>query len=199
LLLLVAVGVSGNTAAQPRETDLEESLLVRDCPVRLEMRAGEQSSLRLRVEPACALSPGETTAALRTLLVRARAHADAASPRSFSIGRIVSLPWLSERLATAVLASPDWDAARGAPRAGGPNAFVARQIHDGVLHREIVDALASVGLRAGAVAVEKVLVGRAADDAAVARATSASGRTDARLPFDAILWIALESDVLERR
>jgi hypothetical protein len=178
---------------------LAEKVQIRDCSVQLEARAGDDA-WRLRVEPACALSPTETADALQALFARARAlRGDAAPPASFSIGRIVSLPWLSERLAATALASPDWDAVRGAPRRGGPNVFVARAIEAGALHRELVDALASAGWRATGVSAEKVLVGRAADDPAVARAVAPSGSRDARLPFDAILWIVVRPPVPERR
>lgn len=180
-------------AASAGEVVLEES--VRGCGVRLEARAAEPAAWRLRVPDTCALTPEETRDALGALARRALAGPQPLPPpESFSIGRIVSLPWLSERLAASALAAPGWDAARGAPRSGGPNRFVAERIEAESLHRELVEGLAAGDLRVVGVSVEKVLIGGASDDAAVARAVAAGpgAAGSARLPFDAILWLRLE-------
>jgi hypothetical protein len=108
------------------------------------------------------------------------------------MGRLVEYPWLAERLARAALADPRWDAARGRPRAGGENRWVAETLAQRGLLAELVAHFAAAGLALRVAGVEKVLVGDVATFPEL-RALAADGVDPAaRLPFDAQLWLRVE-------
>lgn len=113
--------------------------------------------------------------------------------RSISVSRVEFLPWLSERLALAAARDPDWNATTGKARRGHENAVVAALLERDGLVRETSEPFARYGRAVRSVSVEKVLVQRA-DALPFAERLRAAGVKDAaRLPFDAQLWLTLES------
>ena len=133
----------------------------------------------LRLRPACTLGFGSTQAALRALL----AQETDARELSVSFGRIERYPWLSSLLARQASSSRRWDPAAGKPHEGHENAYVAAALRG----MPEFTALFERWLVAG-VSVEKVLVNRASELPLPAGAPVAA---DAKLPYDAILWVTL--------
>jgi hypothetical protein len=146
------------------------------CTVALVER-GNEPALQLR--PGCALDLGETLRATGALLVQL--YPDQRIPpevKSLSLGRIEALPWLSERVAEAARSDPAWNAKTGRPNAGSAEAWVADALRRHGLARELLRLLAAYGVAAEPSSVEKVLVRTGAD---------------ARLPFDAVVWLRLSA------
>lgn len=148
-----------------------------ECEVKLEAR--EEAPHRiLRMRPSCPIGYASTHAALRALLQ----HADGEARVLF--GRIVEYPWLSALLAREASVSRRWDASAGRPYQGHENQWVAQMLRAMPEFTALFDSWHIAG-----VSVEKVLIKPAAqlplpDGAPLAR--------DARLPYDAILWVTLK-------
>lgn len=161
---------------------------VRGCALDLAHPTPAADALRLRV--GCPLTLAELLQGVDRLL--AAAGPDLPVPASLAMGRIVEYPWLAERLARAALADPGWDAARGRPREGGENRYVADRLQQGRLLSELGDRFAAEGLALRVAGVEKVLVGDVASFPEL-RGLAADGVDPAaRLPFDAQLWLRIE-------
>lgn len=149
-----------------------------ECAVALESR--EESPRRvLRLRPSCPIGYSSTHAALQALL----AHAAEGTEARLSFGRIVEYPWLSSLLAREASSSRHWDAAAGRPVRGTENQWVARMLLAMPEFTALFDSWQIAG-----VSVEKVLIKPAAH---LPLATGAPLRPDARLPYDAILWVTL--------
>jgi hypothetical protein len=148
------------------------SLALRGCEVALEAR-GNEPVLMLR-PGRCTPDLAETREALRALLSQLYPDGRVDGVSALCLGRIAELPWLSERLAAAALASPAWDASRGRPLSGSPERFVAELLREQRLAMELGEVIAGFGARAEVGSVEKVL-------------TRTQG--DARVPYDAIVWL----------
>jgi hypothetical protein len=133
----------------------------------------------LRLRPDCPVGFASTQAALRQIL----AQADAAEI-SLAFGRIERYPWLSGMLARQASSSNHWDRAAGRPRAGHENAYVAAALRGMPEFTVLFERWQITG-----VSVEKVLIKRAAELSLPAGAPVAA---DAKLPFDAILWVSLK-------
>jgi hypothetical protein len=117
-------------------------------------------------------------------LLRA-ARSDRALPFNLFLGRIVELPWLSRELALAARGSQGWDMRAGRPRAGDPDRFVAGLLANSAALRDLFPSYTITS-----VSVEKVLV----PTRAMIRARTAGDHVpDERLPYDAMLWVRLES------
>ena len=148
-----------------------------ECAVTLEAR--EETPRRiLRLRPACPIGYSSTHAALRALL----AHADATEAR-VSLGRIVEYPWLSSLLAREASVARGWDAATGRPVKGHENQWVARMLQAMPEFTALFDSWQIEG-----VSVEKVLIKPAAQ---LPLAAGAPLPPNARLPYDAIVWVTL--------
>jgi len=156
----------------------EASVQTADCPVRIERYESERATFRLR--PACGLSRASTLATVEAV----RARAGDAREVSIGFGRIVEYPWLSTLLAREASSDPAWNPARGRPRKGGPNAYVARRLERSPEFVTLFDARSEVH-----VSVEKVLIRRAAE---LDLPAGAPFPASARFPFDAQLWVLLE-------
>jgi hypothetical protein len=147
-----------------------------ECTVTLESR--EETPHRiLRLRPSCPIGHSSTHAALRALL----AHADATEAR-VSFGRIVEYPWLSSLLAREASVARNWDARAGRPVKGTRilgRADAARNAEFTVLFDK---------WQIAAVSVEKVLIQPAAQ---LPLAAGAPVPANARLPYDAILFVTL--------
>jgi hypothetical protein len=169
--LCACLASAATGAGEERRARLE----LRGCEIALDAR-GNEPVLMLR-PGRCAPDLAETREALRALLAQLFPDGRLAGVSAICLGRIEELPWLSERLAAAALASASWDAGRGRPRSGSPEAFVAELLRERRLAAELVEVVAGFGARAEIGSVEKVLV-------------RSSG--DARVPFDAILWLRLQ-------
>lgn len=147
-----------------------------ECQVMLEAR--EESPHRiLRIRPSCPIGYASTHAALRALL----GHAEREARVSF--GRIVDYPWLSALLAREASGARSWDASAGRPRSGGENQWVARMLGAMPEFTALFDSWQIAGI-----SVEKVLLKPAAQLPLAERAPLAR---EARLPYDAILWVTL--------
>ena len=148
-----------------------------ECPVALERDERERLTLGLR--PACPIGFPSTQGAVRALL----AHAQGAQAFSLHFGRIEHYPWLSELLARQASASRHWDLAAGRPYRGSDNAYVAAAL------RGMPEFTALFGRwQIAGISVEKVRVKAAAD---LRLAAGAPVPPESKLPFDAIVWIAL--------
>ena len=147
-----------------------------ECTVQLEAR--EETPHRvLRMRPSCPIGYSSTHAALKALLGHAEREA------RISFGRIVDYPWLSTLLAREASAARSWDASRGRPRSGGENQWVARMLGAMPEFTALFDSWQVAGI-----SVEKVLLKPAAQ---LPLAEGAPTPRDARLPYDAILWVTL--------
>lgn len=172
LALLVGVATAG-----ARDAAIE----VGGRRVTLELRANEPV-LVLRSDGPLAVDALAT--ALPSLL--ATLFPDGVLPadvRSLSAGRIESMPWLSERLALAAARDPAWK--RSTSR--DENGVVARLLRDRV--HELAAPFARYGLVTPSVSVEKVLSSRADLLPFADRLRAAGIAGDARVPFDAQLWL----------
>jgi hypothetical protein len=154
-----------------------------ECNVALERSDKERLVLSLR--PACPIGYRSTQSAVSALL----AHADDASALSVDFGRIERYAWLSEMLARQASSSRRWNPAAGRPHdAGGKatheNAYVAAAL------RGMPEFTALFGRwQIAGISIEKVLVKPAAELHLAAGAPIAS---DAKLPYDAIVWVTLK-------
>ena len=148
-----------------------------ECTVTLESR--EETPHRiLRLRPSCPIGHSSTHAALRALL----AHADATEAR-VSFGRIVEYPWLSSLLAREASVAPGWNSAAGRPVKGHENQWVAQMLRAMPEFTVLFDMW-----QITAVSVEKVLIKPAAQ---LPLAAGAPVAANARLPYDAILFVTL--------
>ena len=148
-----------------------------ECTVALESRQ-EAPNRILRLRPSCPIGLSSTHAALRALL----AHADATEAR-VSFGRIVEYPWLSSLLAREASVARGWDGAAGRPVKGHENQWVAQMLRAMPEFTALFDKWQIAG-----VSVEKVLIKPAAQ---LPLASGAPVPADARLPYDAILFVTL--------
>jgi hypothetical protein len=139
----------------------------------------EEARTVLRLRPECPVGFASTQAAVRQIL----AQADAAEV-SLAFGRIERYPWLSGMLARQASSSNHWDRAAGKPRKGHENAYVAAALRGMPEFTVLFGRWQITG-----VSVEKVLIGRAAD---LPLPSGAPVAPDAKLPFDAILWVTLK-------
>jgi len=174
--LLVGACCGLLAAAPAAGEERRAAFAVRGCEIALEAR-GSEPVLQLR-PGRCAPSLAETREALRVLLDRLYPAGRLGAVAGLSLGRIESLPWLSERLAAAALRAPGWDARSGRPRAGSPERFVAELLREQRLAAELATVLAAFGAEAEIGSVEKVLVRE---------------QRDGRVPYDAIVWLRLEA------
>jgi hypothetical protein len=188
LALALALPAAAGRAEPPARERFAASAEVDGCSLELGHPTPADDTLRLRV--GCPLALAELLQGLDRLL--AAAGPDLPVPATLFLGRIVEYPWLAERLARAALADPGWDAARGRPRAGGDNRWVADTLAQRRLLGELADRFAAEGLALRVAGVEKVLVGDVAGFAEL-RGLAADGVDPAaRLPFDAQLWLRVE-------
>ena len=148
-----------------------------ECTVALESR--EEAPHRiLRLRPSCPLGHSSTHAALRALL----AHADATEARVL-FGRLVEYPSLSSLLAREASIARGWDAKAGRPVKGHENQWVAQMLRAMPEFTALFDKW-----QIASVSVEKVLIKPAAQ---LPLAAGAPVPANARLPYDAILWVTL--------
>lgn len=159
------------------------------CVLVLEEYDGETLHLRRRPgvssgTAACPASRSELVRGLESLLGDAFATRRAiAGPTTLFLGVITEVPGLSAELVRAAKASPDWDSRRGKPRAGSPNGYVARVLAENTSLPALFPRYTLAG-----VSVEKVLVptGKMLRERVAGREVP-----DARVPFDAMLWVRL--------
>ena len=139
----------------------------------------EEARLVLRLRPACTLGYGSTQGAVRALL----AQEGDARELSLALGRIERYPWLSSLLARQASSSRRWNLAAGRPHDGHENAYVAAALRGMPEFTALFDRWQVAG-----VSVEKVLVKRASE---LPLPAGAPVPPDAKLPYDAILWVTL--------
>ncbi len=157
-----------------------------ECTLQVEV-SHNSPTLRLRpVHPDLAACAVTRSAALDVLeLAFAQVRADAGAFTSLALGRLVDYPWMAQALAESAARDRAWDAARGRPRAGDVNRYVAGIMNP--IAGSLREPLERHGYRITGVSVEKVLVGGA---------ESVPGwqgpRPGGKLPFDAQVWLRLE-------
>jgi hypothetical protein len=186
--LAVALALAAVAVAARDGERFAASAEVRGCALDLAHPTPSDDTLRLRV--GCPLTLAELLQGLDRLL--STAGPDLPVPASLAMGRIVEYPWLAERLARAALADPGWDAARGRPREGGANRYVADTLGQRRLLSELADRFAAEGLALRVAGVEKVLVGEVAAFPELRGLAAEGVDPAARLPFDAQLWLRIE-------
>jgi len=154
------------------------------CRVILESERAQAAPPYLRLRHDCVLSVDGARAGYHALLSRAVADDPKTPEVKIYLGRMVSLPWLSAAVALKASRSPLWDGQNGRPRAGSPNAFVVEVLNT-------VPALTTLfeGWSVARISVEKVLVSRAEEIAALEKDEAAT--LHAKLPFDAMVWLTL--------
>ena len=168
LELLIAAGIAAFPAAE--------------CNVALQRMENERLILSLR--PACPIGHRSTQSALNALL----ADADGVPALSVDFGRIERYGWLSEMLARQASSSRRWNLAAGRPheaegKAVHENAYVAAAL------RGMPEFTALFGRwQIAGISVEKVLVRPAAE---LRLAAGAPVPPEAKLPYDAIVWVTL--------
>jgi hypothetical protein len=163
--LLIAAAIAGYAAPQ--------------CEVAFERMEETRTLLRLR--PACPLGFSSTQGAVAAIL----AQSGDAAELTLDFGRIERYRWLSAALARQASSSRRWNPATGRPRQGHENAYVAAAL------RGMPEFTALFGRwQIAGVSVEKVLV---KDAAGLELPAGAPVPPDAKLPYDAILWVRLKN------
>jgi len=140
----------------------------------------EETRLVLRLRPACPLGFASTQGAVRTVL----AEAGDAPEVSLAFGRIERYAWLSALLARQASSSRRWNLAAGRPQEGHENAYVAAALRGMPEFTALFERWQLAG-----VSVEKVLLKRAAE---LPLPAGAPVPPEAKLPYDAILWVTLK-------
>ena len=141
----------------------------------------EKERLILSLRPACPIGYASTRGAVRELLT----HADGAAVFSVDFGRIERYAWLSEMLARQASSSRRWNLAAGRPHDGHENAYVAAALRGMPEFTALFERWQIVGI-----SIEKVLVKPAAE---LRLAAGAPVGPEAKLPYDAILWVRLKA------
>jgi hypothetical protein len=145
-----------------------------ECPVRLEIVAGQP----LRLRPGCGIGFTSTHGAVRALL----AQSDAREVK-LHFGRIVEYPWLSSLVGREASSSLVWDPAEGRPRGESPEQYLAATLRLMPEFTALFDRW-----HVAAVSVEKVLVKRADELSMPAGFPLPAGSL---LPYDALLIVTL--------
>jgi hypothetical protein len=140
----------------------------------------EETRLVLRLRPACPVGRASTQDAVRAIL----AHSGGAPELSLALGRIERYPWLSELLARQASSSRRWNLAAGRPHEGSDNAYVAAALRGMPEFTALFERWQILG-----VSVEKVLLKPAAQ---LRLPAGAPIPPDAKLPYDAIVWVLLK-------
>jgi hypothetical protein len=183
----LAFSVALATPAAHAEDSVVATATDGDCALTLEANA-RWNTLRLRSShprhETCHLAR-DVTLALLSHAFDQPARLPAGPLKSLALGRLIDYPWLTQQLITAAASDPNWDNARGKPRAAGMNAYVSDLLARTPAIAELDAALRKGGYRITKLSVEKVLVGAGAD---LPVPTSPAGK----LPFDAQVWLVLE-------
>lgn len=101
------------------------------------------------------------------------------------LGTVADVTGLSAELVAASRSSAGWDARLGQPHSGNPNGFVADLLLHSRVLRDLLPGYEIVGVN-----VEKVLV---PTPRAIREPRAGDGVPDARLPYDAQLWVRLRA------
>jgi hypothetical protein len=157
-----------------------------ECTLQVEVSHGSPA-LRLRpVHPGIAACSVTRLAAVDVLeLAFAQVRADAVPFTSLALGRLVDYPWMAQALVESAARDRAWDAARGRPRAGDINRYVAGILNP--IAGSLREPLERHGYRIAGLSVEKVLVGGAEN----VRGWPGP-RPRGKLPFDAQVRLRLE-------
>lgn len=167
------------------------SVQLADCDARLERREVEPELLMIR--SACALS----LASLAQLLdegLQGMFPENRIDIRSVQLGRLINYPEWSNALAKAAAQSPAWDTRRGRPKKPNEHAnHRVTQLLNGPAYPQALKTVFSrYGLTACIATVEKVLIFKASDIFPSGTENANSITPDARLPFDAQIWLSLQ-------
>ena len=149
-----------------------------ECRVAFERR--EEVRLVLILRPECPLGRASTTQAVNRLLLQSDAN-----EFSLAMGRLERYPWLSNLLSRQASSSRRWNLAAGKPQSGSDNAYVSNALAGMPEFTALFDRW-----RVAGVSVEKVLLRPARE---IQLAAGAPVPPDARLPWDAIVWVYLKA------
>jgi hypothetical protein len=116
--------------------------------------------------------------------LRSRAP-DAPRLSSLGLGRAVSSPWISRRIAGAVLKRPGWERDMKRARPDQRQRLAAPAFADPELLHELAAPFEDSPYRVTGISFEKVLFGKAADH------TTGGAGGHVLVPFDAQLWLRL--------
>lgn len=116
--------------------------------------------------------------------------------QSISLGRLMDYPEWSLELADMAAKSPAWNAKRGRPTKSGEsdNQRVRWLLNDSANLQLLKPLFAHYGLTACIADVEKVLVFKAKDLFTHKTALPRGLASEARLPFDAQIWLHVQSE-----
>jgi hypothetical protein len=139
----------------------------------------EEARTILRLRPECPIGFTSTQGAVRAILAQAEV-----AEVSLALGRLERYPWLSTLLARQASSSRRWNPATGRPLEGHENAYVAAALRGMPEFTALFERWLVLG-----VSVEKVLVKPAAG---LSLPTGAPLAANAKLPYDAIVWVTLK-------
>ncbi|WAR43839.1 hypothetical protein [Methylomonas rapida] len=174
----------------PSNADDIIAIKLPECEARLERR---------KVEPNLALVRSDCPLSLPSLaLLLEQGLPDlfpdkTAEIRSIYLGRLMNYPDWSRLLAETAAKSPLWDAKRGRPRKRGEhdNRSVTTLLNEPAYPMALLPAFARYGLKPCIASVEKVLVFKVKELESAQQRVATSIPADARLPFDAQIWLSL--------
>lgn len=104
---------------------------------------------------------------------------------SFGLGRAVQYPWISKLIAQTALTHPDWDVSTGSSMTYGDNEFVNK-----ILSQPVVLSRLQIPFSTGAYVIARVTVEKVLIDE-VGKVLPDQTPVNARIPFDAIVWLHL--------
>jgi hypothetical protein len=161
-----------------------------ECQLTVESNS-EWHTLRLRAHHPqykdCRIDKTLLLSTLESAFLKIGSSKPGESYSSLFIGRLIDFPWLSQYLAIAAQKDPEWNPARGKPRAQDLNQYVSQVLSRKNLLEEIERVSAQGGYRVVGVSVEKVLVG-GLREVPLYQGGVAAGR----FPYDAQVWFRLQ-------
>jgi hypothetical protein len=172
-------------------------IIAGDCRIAWTTFASEPDRGVIRHRADCTLPLREQAPLLAKLLRAAlSAGSDANGFRSLDWGRIypdgARDATLAVQLALAAKRSPEWDAARGAPRRGDLNAWVKKRANETSFHADVLPVFRASGLHIRLSSVEKVLVLPAGKLPFYGSLRRQGVQAEDRLPFDFQAWFSIE-------
>ncbi len=167
-----------------------------NCRIIWTVPANEVNRGGIRHRPDCGLPLAEQAPLIRKLLRKVLAS-DPLAREIHTLGwgrlypdgaRDLTMP---ARLALAALRSPEWDAARGAPRGGNINEWVRKLANESRIYDELRPVFSESGLEIEISSVEKVLVSPAGALPFFEKLREAGTREQDKVPFDCQTWFSV--------
>jgi hypothetical protein len=180
----------------PESLETDYTIAAGDCRITWTVFRTEANRGVIRHRADCGLPLAGQAPLIRQVLRKIlRTDAAAAEFRALMWGRLypdgAREATMAARLALAAKRSPEWDAAKGAPRDGDPNGCVRKLANEAMIYRELQPVFAQAGLEIRLTSVEKVLVEEAARLAFFRDLRAAGARPGDKLPFDCQVWFSV--------